>query len=153
MVKENYACAYKEVIELLKYFSLKDIQRIPEDLITVFLENMDNEYEYTVEEGKPFEEQEMLDETKVIFAIIFRDYWATDYQRERILAKEKNDRRKMEEEKAKKYNPENLFKERNIEREEKPEKPEKIVALVKVKEETLLSKIIKKIKSIFSKNK
>ena len=150
MVKENYACAYKEVIELLKYFSLKDIQRIPEDLITVFLENMDNEYEYTVEEGKPFEEQEMLDETKVIFAIIFRDYWATDYQRERILAKEKNDRRKMEEEKAKKYNSENLFKDRNIKREEKPEK---IVALVKVKEETLLSKIIKKIKSIFSKNK
>lgn len=28
----------------------------------------------------------MSDKTKAIFANIFRDYWASDYQRERILA-------------------------------------------------------------------
>lgn len=146
MVKENYAYAYKEVIELLKYFSLEDVKKIPEDLLKVFLMNMDEEYQFTVDEEKTFEEQTMLEETKVIFAIIFRDYWATDYQRQRILAKEENDRRKMEEAKAKKYNTENLFK----------KKEEKIAAEnlpVPVEEKSILSKIINKIKNIFKKNK
>lgn len=148
MVKENYTYAYREVIELLKYFSLEDINKIPEDLIKVFLKNMETKYDYKVQEGKPFEEQEMLDETKVIFAIIFRDYWATDYQRERILAKEENDKRKLEEQKAKKYNSDNLFKTRKIEKTVNKE-----MLPIEVKEETLLSKIINKIKNIFKKDK
>ena len=46
-----------------------------------------------------FEEQNLLDETKAILANIFRDYWASEYQRERILAKEKYDLQKLEEKK------------------------------------------------------
>lgn len=144
MVKENYACAYKEVIELLKYFSLEDVKKIPEDLLKVFLVNMDEDYKFTVDEGKTFEEQTLLEETKVIFAIIFRDYWATDYQRQRILAKEENDRRKMEEAKAKKYNTENLFKKKEI------TMPAENLP-VKLEEKSILSKIIDKIKNIFKK--
>ena len=146
MVKENYACAYKEVIELLKYFSLEDVKKIPEDLLKVFLVNMDKDYKFTVDEEKTFEEQTLLEETKVIFAIIFRDYWATDYQRQRILAKEENDRRKMEEAKAKKYNTENLFKKKEI------TMPAENLP-VKLEEKSILSKIIDKIKNIFKKNK
>lgn len=146
MVKENYACAYKEVIELLKYFSLEDVKKIPEDLLKVFLVNMDEDYKFTVDEGKTFEEQILLEETKVIFAIIFRDYWATDYQRQRILAKEENDRRKMEEAKAKKYNTENLFKKKQI------TMPAENLP-VKLEKKSILSKIIDKIKNIFKKNK
>lgn len=146
MVKENYACAYKEVIELLKFFSLEDVKKIPEDLLKVFLVNMDKDYKFTVDEGKTFEEQTLLEETKVIFAIIFRDYWATDYQRQRILAKEENDRRKMEEAKAKKYDSENLFKKKEI------TMPAENLP-VKLEEKSILSKIIDKIKNIFKKNK
>lgn len=146
MVKENYACAYKEVIELLKYFSLEDVKKIPEDLLKVFLVNMDKDYKFTVDEGKTFEEQTILEETKVIFAIIFRDYWATDYQRQRILAKEENDRRKMEEAKAKKYNTENLFKKKQI------TMPAENLP-VNLEEKSIFSKIIDKIKNIFKKNK
>lgn len=146
MVKENYACAYKEVIELLKYFSLEDVKKIPEDLLKVFLVNMDKDYKFTVDEEKTFEEQTLLEETKVIFAIIFRDYWATDYQRQRILAKEENDRRKMEEAKAKKYNTENLFKKKEI------TMPAENLP-VKLEEKSIFSKIIDKIKNIFKKNK
>lgn len=146
MVKENYACAYKEVIELLKYFSLEDVKKIPEDLLKVFLVNMDKDYRFTVDEEKTFEEQTLLEETKVIFAIIFRDYWATDYQRQRILAKEENDRRKMEEAKAKKYNTENLFKKKEI------TMPAENLP-IKLEEKSILSKIIDKIKNIFKKNK
>ena len=50
---------------------------------------MDRTYDYQVDITKSFDEQKMSEKTKAIFANIFRDYWATDYQRERILAKEK----------------------------------------------------------------
>ncbi len=146
MVKENYACAYKEVIELLKYFSLEDVKKIPEDLLKVFLINMDKEYQFTVDEEKTFEEQTMLEETKVIFAIIFRDYWATDYQRQRILAKEENDKRKIEEAKAKKYNTENLFK-------KKEEKISTENLPVPTEKKSIFKKIIDKIKKIYRKDK
>lgn len=146
MVKENYAYAYKEVIELLKYFSLEDVKKIPEDLLKVFLMNMDKEYQFTVDEEKTFEEQTMLEETKVIFAIIFRDYWATDYQRQRILAKEENDKRKIEEAKAKKYSTENLFK-------KKEEKMPAENLPVPVEKKSIFRKIIDKIKNIYKKNK
>lgn len=146
MVKENYACAYKEVIELLKYFSLEDVKKIPEDLLKVFLINMDKEYQFTVDEEKTFEEQIMLEETKVIFAIIFRDYWATDYQRQRILAKEENDKRKIEEAKTKKYNTENLFK-------KKEEKISTENLPVPTEKKSIFKKIIDKIKKIYRKDK
>lgn len=50
---------------------------------------MDKNCEFKVDINKSFEEQEILDETKAILANIFRDYWATPYQKERIEAKEK----------------------------------------------------------------
>lgn len=146
MIKENYAYAYKEVIELLKYFSLKDVEKIPEDLIKVFLYNMDTEYVYNVDEEKTFEEQTMLEETKVIFAIIFRDYWATDYQRERILAKEENDKKKIEEEKSRKYNTNNIFK-------EKVNKSVYENLPTIIEENSFFKNIINKIRNIFKKSK
>lgn len=146
MIKENYAYAYKEVIELLKYFSLEDVEKIPEDLIKVFLYNMDTEYVYNVDEEKTFEEQTMLEETKVIFAIIFRDYWATDYQRERILAKEENDKKRIEEEKSRKYNTNNIFK-------EKVNKSVYENLPTIIEENSFFKNIINKIINIFKKSK
>lgn len=102
--------AYTEVIELLKYFPKESIKKIPIDILEVYYKNRDTNYIYKVDTSKSFENQIMMKETKAIFAIIFRDYWATDYQRERILAKEQYDFNKMEEEKRRKYNPDNIFK-------------------------------------------
>lgn len=144
MVKENFALAYKEVIELLKFFSLEDIEKIPDNFIKALLANMDENYEYVVDEEKTFEEQTMLEETKTIFAIIARDYWATDYQRQRILAKEANDIRKEEEAKKRLYNTDNLFKDKKKYIGSSDNLP------VEVKE-SFFKKIINKIKSIFKK--
>ena len=89
MVTKEYAMAYKEVIEILKYVPDEDVAKIPEEKLNFYKENMDIDYDYKIDEEKEFEEQEMSDITKAVLANIFRDYWATPYQRERILAKEK----------------------------------------------------------------
>ena len=98
-MKDNYSKAYKEVMEILKFVPKESVDKIPQTIIDTFKAKMDNEYDFKVDINKSFEEQDLLEETKAIFANIFRDFWATPYQKERIEAKEKYDRQKLEEEK------------------------------------------------------
>ena len=86
MAIDNYPKAYKEVLTILENIPEEDFKKIPENMIEVFKLNQDKNYDYEIDINKPFEEQEMLDETKAIFANIFRDYWATPEQREKIQA-------------------------------------------------------------------
>lgn len=109
-MKDNYAKAYKEVVETLKYMSNEDIEKIPLDMREMFEIKMDKNYKFDIDVLKPFEEQNFMEETKAIFASIFRDYWATNDQREEITVKENLERDILEKEKREKYNPNNIFK-------------------------------------------
>lgn len=108
-MEDKYPKAYKEVIEILKYVPKESVSKIPNSMIQTFEKNMDGNYEFKVDENKSFEEQKILDETKAILAIIFRDYWATPFQREKIIAKEKYEKQKIEKEKKIKYSPDEIF--------------------------------------------
>ena len=111
-MEDTYEKAYTEVIELLKFFPKESIEKIPNEILNLYISKMDRTYKYKVDKTKSFEQQQMSEKTKAIFANIFRDYWATDYQRERIKAKERYDKEKIEEEKRKKYNPDDIFRNR-----------------------------------------
>ena len=112
-MEDNYSKAYKEVYEILKNIPEEDLNKIPEEIREVFESKQDLNYDFKIDPKKTFEEQNLLDETKAILANMYRDYWATDYQRERILEKERNDREKIEQEKREKYNPDDIFKNKN----------------------------------------
>ena len=145
-MEENYHKAYKEVIEILKYVPQESVDKIPKTMLEIFEKKMDKDYVFNVDINKSFEEQNLLEETKDIFAVIFRDYWATPYQRERIKAKEKYDRQKIEEEKANKYNPDDIFKNK--------EKDNVVVnnnLPVEIKKENFFKKLISFIKKIIRK--
>ena len=146
MVTKEYAMAYTEVIEILKYVPDEDVQKIPVEKLNFYKNNMDNEYNYKLDMSKRFEEQEMSDITKAILANIFRDYWATPKQKERIEAKEKYDLEKLEEEKREKYNPEDIFKNKKEEFVIK-----KANLPVEIKKETFFEKLINFIKGLFKK--
>ena len=141
MITKEYAMAYTEVIEILKYVPDEDVQKITKDKLDFYKANMDTEYNYKLDMEKDFEEQEMSDITKAIFANIFRDYWATPYQKERIEAKEKYDLEKIEEEKREKYNPDNIFKKR-----EEEILRENANLPVEIKEESFFKKLVNFIK-------
>lgn len=59
--------------------------------------------------NKTLQEQNVSKTARYIIALLFRDYWATQIQKEKILAKEKHDLNMIEEEKRQKYNSENIF--------------------------------------------
>ena len=136
-MENNYTKAYTEILEILKYLPEESRNKIPNEMLEMFKIKHDKNYKFIIDIDKSFREQNLLDETKAILANIFRDYWATPYQREQILAKENYDRQKLEEEKLQKYNPNNLFKKT------------KNISPIEVEREKFHTKLINFIKKIF----
>ncbi len=108
-MKENFKKAYREVFEILKYMPEEDVKKIPNEIILTFKTKMDQNYKFEIDVSKELKEQNLLEETKDILANLARDYWATPEQKQRIIVIENKERRLIEEEKRKKYNPDNIF--------------------------------------------
>ena len=140
-ITDRNACAYKEIYEILKIFPQELVSQIPQETMNFFHDNMDTSYEYDISVDT-FDGQTMLEETKAILTILFRDYWATPVQRKKILNYENSAREKLEEEAMMEYNPDNLFKKKN--NQDYVEKHIEETAMVEYKE-SILKKIIKKI--------
>lgn len=148
MIDIEYANAYSEVLEILKYIPIKDYNKIPKNKIELFEKNANNEHRFKYNPNKTLEEQNVTKRAKAIIAILFRDYWANEIQREKIIKKQNYDRIKIEEEKRQKYNPNNIFKNKEIKSIENPTSD--IVLMIEYKE-SALKKFLDKIKSVFAK--
>ncbi len=146
--KDNVSCAYKEIYEILKIFPKELVDRIPKYKLDYIKQNMDESYEYNITK-ETFDGKTMLDETSAILAILFRDYWATEKQKNKIINYHNTQREKIVNEIKEKYDPENVFKQRRIEEEKIDEKKENL-SVVEYKE-NILKKLLNKIKLIFKR--
>ncbi len=151
-MEDNYKKAYKEIIEILKYVPKENVDKIPKEMLEMFEDEQDKEYTFKVDTTKTFEEQELLEETKAIFSNIFRDYWANDYQKKKIIEKENTDRVKWEKEKYIKYNPKDLFKNEQEDFNNQNINDKVDVNLPVIKKENLLKKLINKILKFLKRN-
>lgn len=113
MVNIEYANAYSEVLEILKYIPVEDYKKIPERKIELYKKNANKDYIFNYNPEKTLNEQNVSKIAKGIIAILFRDYWATEEQRETILAMQKAERINIEKIKRERYNPDNIFKPKN----------------------------------------
>ncbi len=100
--------AYTETLTILNNINIEEYKKIPSELIDMFIKYKDTNYEYTIKETD-FEKQPILEETKIILAILFKNYWATPNQKEKIKLKENYDGMQEELIKREMYNPDNLF--------------------------------------------
>lgn len=114
MLDLEYGNAYKEVLEILKHISQEDYDKIPEEKIAFFERNFNKNYAFKYDINKTLDEQNVSKKAKIIIAILFRDYWATDEQREKIKVKEQHDRQIKEQEIRNKNNLDNNLKNENI---------------------------------------
>lgn len=151
MENVEYAIAYKEVFEILKYIPNADYNKIPKEKIELYKTMQDKNYNFKYDPSKTLDEQNVSKRAKAIIGLLFRDYWATDIQREKILAKQKYERQRIEEEKAQNYQYEDLFKKNRTEIQQTEVKADvENVSLVEYKE-SVFTKILNKIKSIFKR--
>ena len=96
MADIQYANAYTEVLEILRYISKEDYEKIPKSKIKVFEENSNNNYSFKYDVDKTLEEQNVSEIAKMIIAILCRDYWTTNEQRYIIIKKQREAREEQE---------------------------------------------------------
>lgn len=143
MVNTEYKIAYSEVLEILKYISKEEVNKVPQDMLEMFKTNASNENQFIYNPNKTLQEQNVSEIARAIIAILFRDYWAKENQKQKILNKQNLDREKMREEM---YNPDNIFQKHNIQHKENSTTNE--VAIVEYKE-SIFTKIKNWFKRIF----
>ena len=151
MVAIDYQIAYMEVLEILKHIPVNDYRKIPEERLRLFEKYAKKDMNFHYNVNQTLDEQNVSEKAKILIAILFRDYWANDEQRQKILASEKTYKTKIEEEKRKKYNPDNIFIQTNQKSKIDTNIAQNNVSMIEYKE-SILKKIINKLKSIFHKN-
>ena len=139
----NRANAYTEVYTILQDLNTEEYNKIPPEIIKAIEENMNEEYEYELDEDLELKNQPMLPETKAILFNLFRDYLATSEQKEKIIKMQNEERQKSELKKQQQYNA-NVFQNKTKENINQSKE------LIEYKENIFI-KLINKIKSWFVK--
>lgn len=110
MVDFKYERAYSEVLEILKYVPIEDYNKIPKKQIKLFKKYATTDSTFIYNPSKTLDENKVSKITKGIIAILYRNYWATDEQRKKIITWQNLERQRIENKKRELYNPDNIFR-------------------------------------------
>ena len=149
----DYKKRLVEVDEVLNYLSEEDLQKIPEDIRQIIKENKDKEYVWKYDESKELKDQGLSRDTIIILSYLNMEYLLNEKQKELMQQIHKLNERKAEEEKAKQYSSEDIFKKSKPQEEEKEETNKIQENALVVYKESFFTKMINKIKNFFKGNK
>ena len=147
MTNTKHADAMAEVLEYLKGIRQEDIDKIPKKVLDYIEENANKDYVCNFSPADQISQMDLLPESKVMIAAICYSYWCENEIEKESLRKiiDKNENL-FEQEQKELYNADNLFP-----KEETKEEKIEEVALAKVEKESILQRIIRKIKKLFKR--
>lgn len=128
---------FSDLSIIFKMMPNEMIKKVNLEFINFVKDNCDKNFKSNIKPYIPIKKQEISEETQAVLALIYESYLATEEEKREIL-KERNNLISL------KYNTNNLFK-HNKDNKINNEKKE----LIDVKKQSLLKKIIDKIKSFF----
>lgn len=148
---EDIKMAYCEVDIILEQMEEEYVNKVPSELRKLFKEQKRMDYSPEIKADVPLADQNLMRKTIAILAMLNLNYWCEDEKEKQDLIQmySENDR-KREEELREKYNPDNLFKKKDIEVEEVTENTDN-KELTVYKKENFFKMILRKIFSIFKK--
>ena len=154
MTKEKtlqYQKAYVELNEILKSLSEEENSKIPKAFKDNLVKNMDKSYKFELDSSKGIFEQKLMVETEALLVEIYERYLASAKEKEVWEKYDKICLNRIEQNKKEKYNPSNMFINRNIEQcQDLNQNITDETAMVAYKE-SIFTKIKKWFKAIFSK--
>ena len=150
-MKSEEKIAYKQLITILNNIEPEYKEKIPKKLVKLFEENSAENYEFHLDLTRPLQEQELNSKTLALLAMLNLNYWCeTEEEKQELIKHYTENERKYQEELRKKYNTDNIFQKNNKENKQE-ETTEQQVALVEHRE-SVIRKLINKIKSIFHRS-
>lgn len=144
----RYAKAYTEILEIISHFSEEEYSRIPKEKIEYYEENCDKNYIFKLDPNLDLAEQKISREANAILVSLYRDYFASEAEKQKINRLLNINQQRLEEKKRERYSPEQLF-ENNQENSASEVKEE--LALVVVKEDNWYEKIVVFLQKFFKR--
>lgn len=144
----EYSNSLYQINEILKYMEPNLKARIPKKFISYFENNKSQEYSWTIDKSQPLEKQDLLPTTKEILTVLYKEFICDDIEKIELEKTLSNNEIKYQEKLREKYNPDNIFEDRKSN--PKIEQIENENTSIAYKE-SFFSKLINKIKLIFSK--
>ena len=150
-MEKKYARAYTEVLEILKHIPKDELERIPKSELQFYEDNCDKNYKYEYNLDLAVDKQAISKEANTVIVALYMNYFANEKQKgiiEKILKQNS-----IEEEKAKneKYDVNKIF-EKNQNEHNGANKSENLPVDISNNQDSLIKKIINKIKSLFKKD-
>ncbi len=142
MIDNTYRNAFKETLVIIENSDKSILSKIPKSFLNFLKNNMNNNYNYKIDNNLSLAQQQTLPETKAILSLIFRSYLATSEEKFEL---DKKDNEYVE--KMNYKNIDEIFKNHN--------NIDKVIInnnLMVIPKENFFKKILKKIKSIFKNN-
>lgn len=148
---EDIKMAYCEVDIILGQMEEEYVNKVPSELRKLFKEQKRIDYLPEIKADISLADQNLMRKTIAILAMLNLNYWCEDEKEKQDLIQmySENDR-KREAELREKYNPDNLFKKKDIEVEEVTDNA-KSKELIEYKKANFFKMILRKILSIFKK--
>ena len=110
VIDSNYKKALVEVEAVLDCLNIEDYNKIPKEIINKIKENKDQAYKYEYDKNLQFDRWNFMDETKAILYNLSKNYLISEEERLKLIQHEITEQNKIEDEKKKKYDANNLFK-------------------------------------------
>ncbi len=148
-MENNLLKAYAEVDKILSFMEVKYVEKVPKKMREMFKNEKLQDYEPNIDKNIPLAEQQLERKTLAILAMLNLNYWCENQEEKQELLRAYSDNdKKREEELREKYNPDNIFKNKNKEQDAEQE-IDKITSVVEYKEKNLIKKLLDKIKRLF----
>lgn len=133
-----------EVECILKMLDNKYITKIPQEVWNYIDENKDKDYIFKYDNNRTLNEQNLNIDTISILTYINIEYLLEDDEKRELLTLLRNDEIIAEQDKRKKYNPDDLFNNKKLESKEE-------VSLIEIKIEKWYEKLFSFLKNMFKK--
>ncbi len=148
-MKEEYREAFSEVAQIIDLMPSNLANRIPLGFKQIINEEKTKQYMPNITE--PIEQCELKTETTIILAVIYRDFLCSKEERANLIARDSHNLAEFEKELKEKYNPNNIFKNRNTTQYFQEEHQAEQTAIVEYQEKNFLQKLFDKIKHLFKR--
>ena len=147
MENVEYSNSLYQVSEIINYLSPELKNKIPKKLLTYFEQNKSKNYNWNLDKTKSLKEQDLLENTKEILTMIYKEYLCDEKKKQEIekvlIENEINYQKSL----SKKYSSDVFSKKNRVS--VYTDKTSNVELLKQ--EESIFKRIINKIKSIFKK--
>lgn len=141
--------AYAEIDEILNLLEDKYREKVPEKVRTFFKEEKMIDYKPVIDVNIPLIQQNLKRETIVLLATLNLNYWCDTPKEKQEILDEISNNEKERQELLEKYNPDNLFKKRQEDKQEFAHTEE--LSVVEYKKPSFIQRLLGKIAKLFKK--